>query len=96
MHFLAKIKLIINGINMKKVMNSLHTFFTGKHYFRSSVREFLCSEAMHYLGVPTSRAATLTVTDDPIPRKLDILELLRNILLLDKRIYSVSIFTNMI
>lgn len=24
---------------------------------RSSVREFLCSEAMHFLGVPTSRAA---------------------------------------
>lgn len=24
---------------------------------RSSVREFLCSEAMHYLGIPTSRAA---------------------------------------
>ena len=28
---------------------------------------------MHYLGVPTSRAATLTVTDDPIPRKFNIL-----------------------
>ena len=37
-------------------------------YCRSSVREFLCSESMYYLGVPTSRAATLTVTNDPIPR----------------------------
>ena len=37
---------------------------------RSSVREFLCSEAMHSLGVPTSRAASLIVTDDPIPRDM--------------------------
>jgi len=45
-------------------------FGDGRAVLRSSVREFLCSEAMHYLGVPTSRAATLTVTDDPIPRDL--------------------------
>ncbi|XP_006871746.1 PREDICTED: selenoprotein O-like [Chrysochloris asiatica] len=29
----------------------------GRAVLRSSVREFLCSEAMHYLGIPTSRAA---------------------------------------
>lgn len=29
----------------------------GRAVIRSSVREFLCSEAMHVLGVPTSRAA---------------------------------------
>lgn len=29
----------------------------GRAVIRSSVREFLCSEAMHFLGVPTSRAA---------------------------------------
>lgn len=29
----------------------------GRAVVRSSVREFLCSEAMHFLGVPTSRAA---------------------------------------
>ncbi|RXN11886.1 seleno O-like protein [Labeo rohita] len=28
----------------------------GRAVIRSSVREFLCSEAMHFLGVPTSRA----------------------------------------
>ena len=30
---------------------------------RSSIREFLCSEAMWALGIPTTRAASLVVTD---------------------------------
>lgn len=45
-------------------------FGDGRAVLRSSVREFLCSEAMFYLGVPTSRAASLIVTDDPIPRDM--------------------------
>jgi len=45
-------------------------FGDGRAVLRSSVREFLCSESMYYLGVPTSRAATLTVTNDPIPRDM--------------------------
>uniref|UniRef100_A0A8C9FI99 Selenoprotein O n=1 Tax=Pavo cristatus TaxID=9049 RepID=A0A8C9FI99_PAVCR len=40
----------------------------GRAVLRSSVREFLCSEAMHYLGVPTSRAASLVVSDDDVWR----------------------------
>ena len=28
----------------------------GRAVLRSSIREFLCSEAMHHLGVPTTRA----------------------------------------
>ncbi|XP_043245163.1 protein adenylyltransferase SelO, mitochondrial-like isoform X2 [Amphibalanus amphitrite] len=40
----------------------------GRAVVRSSVREFLCSEAMHYLGVPTSRAATLVISDDRVVR----------------------------
>ncbi|XP_066441752.1 protein adenylyltransferase SelO-like isoform X2 [Eleutherodactylus coqui] len=40
----------------------------GRAVLRSSVREFLCSEAMHYLGVPTSRAASLVVSDDAVWR----------------------------
>lgn len=35
----------------------------GRAVLRSSIREFLCSEAMHHLGVPTSRAASLVVSD---------------------------------
>ncbi|KAK9527528.1 hypothetical protein VZT92_014082 [Zoarces viviparus] len=40
----------------------------GRAVIRSSVREFLCSEAMHFLGVPTSRAASLIVSDEPVTR----------------------------
>ncbi|XP_005109894.2 protein adenylyltransferase SelO [Aplysia californica] len=40
----------------------------GRAVLRSSVREFLASEAMHYLGVPTSRAAALIVSDDEVVR----------------------------
>lgn len=40
----------------------------GRAVIRSSVREFLCSEAMFHLGIPTSRAASLLVSDDPVIR----------------------------
>ncbi|XP_035613657.1 protein adenylyltransferase SelO-like isoform X2 [Oncorhynchus keta] len=40
----------------------------GRAVVRSSVREFLCSEAMHYLGVPTSRAASLIVSEEAVWR----------------------------
>ncbi|XP_029444523.1 uncharacterized protein LOC115084166 [Rhinatrema bivittatum] len=40
----------------------------GRAVLRSSVREFLCSEAVHYLGIPTSRAASLVVSDDEVWR----------------------------
>ena len=36
----------------------------GRAVLRSSVREFLCSEAMHHLGVPTTRALSLVATGD--------------------------------
>ncbi|KAL8616312.1 hypothetical protein ACOMHN_056255 [Nucella lapillus] len=40
----------------------------GRAVIRSSVREYLCSEAMYHLGVPTSRAASLVVSDDTVIR----------------------------
>ncbi|XP_044280694.1 protein adenylyltransferase SelO-like isoform X2 [Varanus komodoensis] len=40
----------------------------GRAVLHSSVREFLGSEAMHYLGIPTSRAASLVVSDDVVWR----------------------------
>ncbi|XP_039255126.2 protein nucleotidyltransferase YdiU-like [Styela clava] len=40
----------------------------GRAVLRSSVREFLCSEALHHLGIATSRAVTLIVSDDPVTR----------------------------
>ena len=40
----------------------------GRAVLRSSVREFLCSEAMHALGVPTTRALSLVGTGDSVVR----------------------------
>ncbi|XP_068086763.1 protein adenylyltransferase SelO isoform X2 [Anabrus simplex] len=40
----------------------------GRAVLRSSIREFLCSEAMYYLGIPTSRAAAVVVSRDPVER----------------------------
>jgi serine/tyrosine/threonine adenylyltransferase len=41
----------------------------GRAVLRSSVREFLCSEAMHGLGIPTTRALCVTGSDAPIRRE---------------------------
>ena len=40
----------------------------GRAVLRSSVREFLASEAMFHLGIPTSRAASLVVSNDLVWR----------------------------
>ncbi len=42
----------------------------GLAVLRSSVREFLCSEAMHHLGVPTTRALSLALTGDKVLRDM--------------------------
>jgi uncharacterized protein YdiU (UPF0061 family) len=42
----------------------------GRAVVRSSVREFLCSEAMHHLGVPTTRALSLIGTGEPVVRDM--------------------------
>jgi len=42
----------------------------GRAVLRSSIREFLCSEAMHHLGVPTTRALSLTLTGDDVVRDM--------------------------
>lgn len=40
----------------------------GLAVLRSSVREFLCSEAMYHLGVPTTRALSLCLTGEEVLR----------------------------
>ncbi len=40
----------------------------GRKVLRSSLREFLCSEAMHHLGIPTTRAAALVTSDSRVMR----------------------------
>ncbi len=42
----------------------------GLAVLRSSMREFLCSEAMHHLGVPTTRALSLCLTGDEVMRDI--------------------------
>lgn len=42
----------------------------GRAVLRSSIREFLCSEAMHHLGVPTTRALSLVGTGEHVVRDM--------------------------
>ena len=42
----------------------------GKAVLRSSIREFLCSEAMFHLGVPTTRALSLVTTGEQVMRDI--------------------------
>ncbi len=42
----------------------------GLAVLRSSVREFLCSEAMYYLEVPTTRALSLVLTGEEVVRDM--------------------------
>eukprot|EP00850_Spirogloea_muscicola_P007723 SM000039S14553 [mRNA] locus=s39:845336:847721:- [translate_table: standard] len=42
----------------------------GKAVLRSSLREYACSEAMHYLGVPTTRALSLISTGEQVLRDM--------------------------
>jgi len=44
-------------------------FADGRAVLRSSIREFLCSEAMHALGIPTTRALSLTISTAPVMRE---------------------------
>jgi len=40
----------------------------GRKVLRSSLREFVCSEAMFHLGIPTTRAGTLVTSDSYVIR----------------------------
>ncbi len=42
----------------------------GRAVMRSSIREFLCSEAMHHLGIPTTRALSLVATGESVIRDM--------------------------
>ncbi|MBA4329469.1 MAG: YdiU family protein [Polaromonas sp.] len=41
----------------------------GRAVLRSSIREYLCSEAMHGLGIPTTRALAITGSDARVRRE---------------------------
>jgi len=40
----------------------------GRKVLRSSVREFLCSEGMHFLNIPTTRSASCVTSDTTVER----------------------------
>jgi uncharacterized protein YdiU (UPF0061 family) len=44
-------------------------FGDGRAVLRSSIREFLASEAMYHLGIPTSRALSLVGSNEPVQRE---------------------------
>ena len=44
-------------------------FADGRAVLRSSVREYLAGEALHHLGIPTTRALCLIAADDPVRRE---------------------------
>lgn len=41
----------------------------GRAVLRSTIRESLASEAMHYLGIPTTRALAIATSDTPVVRE---------------------------
>ena len=41
----------------------------GRAVLRSSIREYLCSEAMHALGIPTTRCLSLVASPQPVQRE---------------------------
>lgn len=41
----------------------------GRAVLRSTIREFFASEALHHLGIPTSRALTIVTSDEPVYRE---------------------------
>ena len=43
--------------------------FDGRAVLRSTIREYLCSEAMHYLGIPTTRALSIVGSDERVERE---------------------------
>ncbi|MEK6555398.1 MAG: protein adenylyltransferase SelO family protein, partial [Bdellovibrionota bacterium] len=42
----------------------------GRAVLRSSLREYIASEALHFLGVPTTRALSLSLTGDQVLRDM--------------------------
>lgn len=66
---------IINTVNQKWELQLKGAGITpfsrgsdGRKVFRSSIREFLCSEAIHYLNIPTTRVGTLITSDTTVIR----------------------------
>jgi len=45
-------------------------FGDGRAVLRSTIREYLCGEAMHHLGIPSSRSLIMIGSDEPVFREI--------------------------
>ena len=62
----------INGLEVQLKGSGLTPYSRmgdGRAVLRSSIREFLCSEAMHGLGIPTTRALCVVGSDEKVARE---------------------------
>ena len=50
-------------------LTAFSRFADGRAVLRSTIREYLCSEAIHALGIPTTRALAMTGGADPVYRE---------------------------
>jgi uncharacterized protein YdiU (UPF0061 family) len=50
-------------------MTAFSRFADGRAVLRSTIREYLCSEAMHALRIPTTRALAIAGSPDPVLRE---------------------------
>ncbi len=50
-------------------LTAFSRFADGRAVLRSTIREFLCSEAMDALGIPTTRALCVVGSDEPVYRE---------------------------
>lgn len=53
----------------RRRINTLFANGDGRAVLRSTIRESLASEAMHYLGIPTTRALSIVASDTPVQRE---------------------------
>jgi serine/tyrosine/threonine adenylyltransferase len=72
-HLIAEINTPSNGIHEVQLKGSGKTpysrFGDGRAVLRSCIREFLASEAMAALGIPTTRALCIIASDEPVRRE---------------------------
>ncbi len=50
-------------------LTAFSRFADGRAVLRSTIREYLCSEAMHALGIPSTRALAMTGSAEPVYRE---------------------------
>ncbi len=55
--------------SQRRRTNALLRFGDGRAVLRSSIREYLCSETLHGLGIATTRALSIAASNEPVCRE---------------------------